>query len=696
MGEWSEGQFGGKRQEGQPHLRNLRTVGPDSSRLSNTRRCFDCECRALSVRLLRTSTEAPFKSDCYDDAEPVVTAHLTGTFGQVTGTGDRGGPDLNFRGHLRSVAVLMIIVVGIYGLPRHPTAEATTVPPGPSGYWLVASDGGVFSFGQATWRGSAGTLRLNSPIVGMAATRSANGYWLVAADGGIFAYGDAVFYGSTGDKRLNSPIVGMATSPSGQGYWLVAADGGIFAYGDAGFFGSTGDKRLNSPIVGLATTPSSKGYWLVGADGGVFAFGDVGFHGSAGGATLRSPIVGMTAILKGYWLVAADGGVFAYGEAAFLGSGADATQDPVVGMALGLPPYSQWGYRLVTNAGSIRTFGGSQNLGDLSKIKLNHPIVGIVALTVPLFIDVVLFTPPIFSFLRQAEEDPRTGYDRDLFGHWIDLDEDGCDTRREVLIEESTAPATTDSDCSVTGQWLSQYDGVTTSDPSTLDVDHMVPLAEAWDSGASHWDARRREAFANDLDYEYSLIAVSASSNRSKGDQDPAEWQPPNPQIACQYAQQWSAVKVRWDLSADAAEVAAVWNMARYCDPRSFIDPPPLVPVVPPVADTGLTFADMQCDAPGSPDDATNINDEWVEIANGGVVGYDLTGWTVVDEAGNSYTFPTGRVLDPDTKVRVHSGQGTNTGTDLFWGRSQHVWNNGGDVASLRDSADTLLATKAC
>ena len=104
--------------------------------------------------------------------------------------------------------------------------------PDGAGYWLVASDGGIFSFGDANFFGSTGSLRLDKPIVGMASTVDGNGYWLVASDGGIFAFGDANFYGSTGGLPLQKPIVGMTTAPDGGGYWLVASDGGIFNFGD--------------------------------------------------------------------------------------------------------------------------------------------------------------------------------------------------------------------------------------------------------------------------------------------------------------------------------------------------------------------------------------------------------------------------------------------------------------------------------
>jgi ribosomal protein L24E len=129
----------------------------------------------------------------------------------------------------------------------------------------------------------------------MAASRSGHGYWFVASDGGIFSFGDAAFYGSTGAIRLNKPIVGMAATPTGHGYWLVASDGGIFSFGDAAFYGSTGGTPLNQPIVGMAPSRSGHGYWFVASDGGVFNFGDAAFLGSAGGRALPAGVVVMAA-----------------------------------------------------------------------------------------------------------------------------------------------------------------------------------------------------------------------------------------------------------------------------------------------------------------------------------------------------------------------------------------------------------------
>ena len=154
-------------------------------------------------------------------------------------------------------------------------------------------------------------MSVNRPIVGMAATPDGKGYWLVASDGGIFTYGDAAFYGSTGALVLNRPVVGMAATPDGKGYWLVASDGGIFSYGDAAFYGSTGALVLNRPIVGMAATPDGKGYWLVASDGGIFTYGDAAYYGSAGGLGLNQNVVGMAATPdgRGYWLVASEGGL---------------------------------------------------------------------------------------------------------------------------------------------------------------------------------------------------------------------------------------------------------------------------------------------------------------------------------------------------------------------------------------------------
>lgn len=185
--------------------------------------------------------------------------------------------------------------------------------------WAVSPTGRVFSTGAdysgpaANNYGDASAVPLNKPIVGMSATASGEGYWLVASDGGIFTYGDARFLGSTGGIRLNQPIVGMSVTPTGNGYWLVASDGGIFTFGDARFLGSAGNLRLNRPISGMTATTSGNGYWLVATDGGIFTFGDAPFRGSAGSYNLAAPIAGMLTRGSGYLLLGQDGQIYSFG-----------------------------------------------------------------------------------------------------------------------------------------------------------------------------------------------------------------------------------------------------------------------------------------------------------------------------------------------------------------------------------------------
>jgi hypothetical protein len=247
---------------------------------------------------------------------------------------------------------------------------------GAQGYWLDASDGGIFTYPNNTFYGSTGGLKLNKPMVGMAATPDGQGYWLVASDGGIFSYGDALFHGSRGGQPLNKPIVGMAATPDGNGYWLVASDGGIFTYGDAGYYGSRGGQPINAAIVGMATTPDGKGYWLVGADGGIFGYGDALFYGSTGSIHLNKPVVGMAASPTGlgYWLVASDGGIFNYGDANFYGStGSIVLNKPVVGMA---SSPSGKGYWLAASDGGIFNYGDAPFQGSAGSLHLNAAVVG--------------------------------------------------------------------------------------------------------------------------------------------------------------------------------------------------------------------------------------------------------------------------------------------------------------------------------
>jgi len=241
-------------------------------------------------------------------------AHLQAL--SILGTGEE-----NVR-HLRIRWLCPLLVLASIGGIGTATGAAGTSQ-SPMGYvpafWYV-TPGGVVT-GSPSY-GSLSGLHLNRPIVGMAATPDGKGYWLVAADGGVFSFGDARFFGSMGGSVLNQPVVGMATTLDGGGYWLVAADGGIFSFGDAQFHGSVATLRLNKPTIGMAPTSDGQGYWLVASDGGVFTFGDASFYGSASTLPLAKPVTGIASTPdgKGYWLSSADGGVFSYGDAVYYGS----------------------------------------------------------------------------------------------------------------------------------------------------------------------------------------------------------------------------------------------------------------------------------------------------------------------------------------------------------------------------------------
>jgi hypothetical protein len=249
-----------------------------------------------------------------------------------------------------------------------PTAEepgspaSTGGPPSPpaggrSGYWLVASDGTVFAFGDAGHYGNAGPgsvdlestpsgtgywvvdsagrvrafgdaanlaapatrLATGESVTSMSATNTGRGYWLFTSLGRAVAVGDARAFGDMSTVRLNAPIVDSVATPSGLGYYMVAADGGIFSFGDARFYGSMGGRPLNAAVQSLVPDPDGTGYWLVASDGGVFAF-DAGFRGSMGGTRLNRPVTGMVPFGNGYLMVGEDGGVFAFSDRPFSGS----------------------------------------------------------------------------------------------------------------------------------------------------------------------------------------------------------------------------------------------------------------------------------------------------------------------------------------------------------------------------------------
>ena len=226
---------------------------------------------------------------------------------------------------------------------NQPVVGMAATPNG-QGYWLVASDGGIFAFGDAAFHGSTGSIHLNQPIVGMGATNDGRGYYLVASDGGIFSFG-AMFQGSAGGGPRHAPIVGMAVvpplatiatgiarTPNGHGYWVVGDGGQVLPFGNAGYYGSRADDQLTSPVVGIAASHDGQGYWLVDQAGQVTSFGDAA---RAGSVSPPAPIVGIAAnpVGPGYWLVDAVGDVYARDGAPGEGSIGGPVISPVAGMA---------------------------------------------------------------------------------------------------------------------------------------------------------------------------------------------------------------------------------------------------------------------------------------------------------------------------------------------------------------------------
>jgi hypothetical protein len=258
------------------------------------------------------------------------------------------------------------------------------------GYWLVGSDGGVFSFGYASFFGSTGSLKLQRPVVGIAPAEGSyppQGYWLVASDGGIFSFGSAPFEGSLPGlglhpagsglpHSLNAPIVGMVLSHSGDGYFLVGADGGVFAFGNALFEGSCpGIGGCVGTAVAVVTDPSGEGYWVMTNSGQVYGFGDAGYYGAPGNQGSPVTAAVSTSDGRGYMILLADGSVLLYGDAVNFGG-------PSVGTFGGSNPATALftneqalGYGVVSANGTVDTYGYVADSGGMAGTKLNGSII---------------------------------------------------------------------------------------------------------------------------------------------------------------------------------------------------------------------------------------------------------------------------------------------------------------------------------
>jgi hypothetical protein len=331
------------------------------------------------------------------NADTLIETDTNGTWTPTTGIDPSTGfgfpealscPDLS-----SCVGVGQMAIAGPASVPMGVVESVAPPPPPPPppppahGYWLVGSDGGIFSFGSVQFYGSMGGIALQRPVVGIVPTRDRGGYWLDASDGGVFSFGDTQFYGSipglglnpAGSGKpnsLNAPIVGMVPSHDQGGYFMVASDGGVFAFGNAHFAGSCpGIGGCSGAAVAVLPDASGNGYWLVTASGNVYTFGDAPNLGAPGPQS--SPITSAVATPGGggYDIVDAAGQVFSYGDA--LGHGS-----VTPGAVGGFNPASAIfvtsdndGYWVSDALGDVFTFGDAPNDGSMSGTHLNGSII---------------------------------------------------------------------------------------------------------------------------------------------------------------------------------------------------------------------------------------------------------------------------------------------------------------------------------
>ena len=253
------------------------------------------------------------------------------------------------------------------------------------GYWLVGSDGGIFTFGSASFYGSTGSLKLQRPVVGIVPTADRGGYWLDASDGGVFAYGDTQYYGSIPGlglhpagsglpNSLNAPIVGMVPSNDDNGYFMVASDGGVFAFGDAHFAGSCpGIGGCSGTAVAVMPDHSGNGYWLVTSTGSVYTFGDAPYFGAPGHGTVTSAVATPDGL--GYWVLLSNGQVYAYGDAANDGSPASSNFNAFDAASAIFSTSDGAGYRVSSAAGAVFNYGDAPADGGMTGTHLNGSII---------------------------------------------------------------------------------------------------------------------------------------------------------------------------------------------------------------------------------------------------------------------------------------------------------------------------------
>ncbi len=307
---------------------------------------------------------------------PAASASINSETNVITATSPPG-----------SVGTVDVIVTTIGGTSSPSQSDQFTyVVPPPHGYWLVGSDGGIFTFGNALFHGSTGSLRLQRPVVGIVPTSDHGGYWLDASDGGVFSFGNALFHGSIPGlglnpagsglpHSLNAPIVGMVPTADGGGYFMVASDGGVFAFGDAKFEGSCYSiGGCAGAAVAVMPDATGGGYWLVTQSGDVYTFGDAPYRGGPG--NVGSPVTSAvrTPDGQGYWILVANGTVYPYGDAQNYGSpqGQFGGFDPATAV---FSTADGEGYWVAAADGSVHNYGEAPNDGSMAGMRLNGPII---------------------------------------------------------------------------------------------------------------------------------------------------------------------------------------------------------------------------------------------------------------------------------------------------------------------------------
>jgi hypothetical protein len=247
-------------------------------------------------------------------------------------------------------------------LPSFPEYRVVASASG-NGYWQYKTDGAVFSWGDAQYRGGANTFQHASPVIAMARTRTGGGYWQTAQDGAVYSFGDAQYHGGANTIPHGAPVVGIAAS-SGSGYWQLTEDGAIYSFGDAQYHGGANGFG-HAPMIGIAATPSGLGYWMLANDGAIYSFGDAQYHGGLNTIPHAARVVDIAPTAgSGYWLVTSDGAIYSFGDAQYHGGANGIPHAPIVGIAASAGS----GYWLSASDGAIYSFGTAPYRGGANTL----------------------------------------------------------------------------------------------------------------------------------------------------------------------------------------------------------------------------------------------------------------------------------------------------------------------------------------